>query len=129
MPARAWGTIRMARPSVISTSAARTPSTISVATSYLLFSDQRGGAVDLHHVDARARLEHRVLVVRSGGPHLAAYLDAAAVGVNSLNDDRAGADERSRPGAKLRRRVQMAPGDRAQQRERGDRGHDEDEEL
>src|SRR5918992_3189438 len=98
MPARAWGTIRMARPSVISTSTATTPSTIRVATRYLLVGDQRRGAVDLHHVDAGAGLEHRVLVVRSRGPHLAAYLDAAPVGVNPLDDHRAGADQGGRPG-------------------------------
>ena len=63
-PARAWGTIRMPRATVKSTTTATTMSTIRVANWVLsLFVNERRGAVDLEHLDPRAGLEGMVLVV------------------------------------------------------------------
>src|SRR5687767_8903900 len=107
MPARAWGTIRIARASVISTTTASTPSTISVAIwgSFLSFGDERRGAVDLQNRNAGARLERLVLVIGPRGPELSANLHAAAVGVNALDHRGRSAHERGRAGADLRRRA------------------------
>src|SRR5215210_5382071 len=94
MPARACGTIRIARASVISTTRATTPRTISVAICgpSLSFGDERGGAVDLHDLDSSTGLERFVLVVRARAPDLSPDLHAAAVHVHAF-------DDRGRPAA------------------------------
>src|SRR5215211_1496252 len=119
----------MARERVISTSRATTPRTIRPAIRYLLFGDERRGAVDLHHVHPLSGLEHGVLVVAAGGPHLAADLDGAAVGVDTLEHHRPGPDEGRGSGSQPRGRAQVAPGDRAQQTYRRDRRGGEREKL
>src|SRR5215204_7270464 len=115
MPARAWGTIRIPRATVNSTTAAMTMSTIRVAKWVLsLFVYERRGAVDLEHLDPRAGLEFMVLVVRAGAPHLARQTHGTAVAIHAVDHDRGCADQRGRPGAQLRRRAQVPPGDRPQ---------------
>src|SRR5215204_6837720 len=116
MPARACGTIRIARASVISTTSARTPSTISVAIwgPFLSVGDERRGAVDLHDLNSGAGLERVIVVVGARGPDFPAYLHAATVGVNALDHGGRPADERRRAGADPGRSTQMAPRDRPQ---------------
>src|SRR5690242_21344747 len=76
---------------------------------------ERRGAPDLHHVHARSRLEHLVLIVGARSPHLAvdAHLPDRLVVDDPLGHDRRAADERRGPGPQLRRHADMAPGDRA----------------
>src|SRR5919112_6487546 len=101
MPARACGTIRIARASVISTTSAITPRTISVAicAPTLSFGDERGGAVDLHDLDPRTRLERVVLVVGPRGPNLSPDLHAAAIGIHALDHGGGPAHERGGAGS------------------------------
>src|SRR5918994_895340 len=100
MPARACGTIRIERASVMSTTSATTPSTISVAicAPFLSVGDQRRGAVDLDDLHARARLERGVLVVGACRPDLSADLHAAAVRVDALDHRGRPAHQRGGPG-------------------------------
>src|SRR3954467_1325953 len=76
--------------------------------------DERRGAPDLHHVHARPRLEHLVLIVGARGPHLAVdpHLPDGVVVDDPLGDDRRAADERRGTGPQLRRHVDVAPRDR-----------------
>src|SRR5215213_7421751 len=107
MPARACGTIRMPRATVNSTTTATTMSTINEAKGVLSsFVYQRGRAVDSEHLYARAGLERVVLVVGTGAPHLTGQPYGPAVAVHAVDHDRAGTDQRGRPGAKLGRHVQ-----------------------
>src|SRR4051794_22240245 len=87
MPARACGTILIARASVMSTTSATTPSTISVAICgpFLSVGDERRGAVDLDHFDAGTRLERLIVVVGPRAPELSADLHLAAVAVDALH--------------------------------------------
>src|SRR6187551_1774921 len=93
--------MRIPRDRVKSTTRAITPSTISVAIGLqsLSFRHECRGAVDLHDLDARARLEGVVLVVGAGSPHVAADLHLAAVAVHALDDRRRPAHQggRARP--------------------------------
>src|SRR5947199_2105397 len=93
-PARACGTIRIARITTSRTTTAIASRTITPADmGYLLVGcprcgplrsrmtsgdrslrDQRRGALDLQDIDAHARREHEVVVARPRGPHLAADL-------------------------------------------------------
>src|SRR5918996_1413545 len=130
----AWGMIRMPRDSVMSTTTATTMSTIRVATgrpSWVayesLFGYQRGGAVDLEHLDPGAGLESLVLVERAGAPDLAADLHLTAATVHALEHHGGGADQRCGPGAQGQRRAQMAASNRPQHRERrGGHGYEDD---
>src|SRR5687767_14469976 len=112
-----------------STKTVSTPRTISAAIPNLLVADERCRALDLHHLDACTLLVHVVLVVRARAPLLAPYLHPASVGVDALEDDRPGADESRRPGAKGRRRVQVAARDRPDEEQRADRAEDEHRKL
>src|SRR5688572_28994665 len=113
MPARACGTIRIARASVISTTRATTPSTISVAmwAPFLSFGDERRGSVDLHDLDPGARLERGLLVVGPSGPDFSADLHASAVGVHALDHRGRPTHQRGGAGADTGRGAQVAPGD------------------
>src|ERR1700709_2583625 len=52
------------------------------------FADERGGAPDLQHLDARAGLYDVVIVIGAGGPDLAPQLHTAdALGVRDALDD------------------------------------------
>src|SRR5215207_10496215 len=127
MPARACGTIRMARASVISTTSATTPSTISVAIGrpFLSVSDERRGAVDLDDLHAGTRLERLILVVGPRSPDLSADLYLTAVSVNAFHHRGGPAHQRGRAGADAGRRAQVTPGDWPQDQQRRERGQDE----
>ena len=73
--------------------------------------DKRGCALDLGHFDPRAGLDHLVVEERAGAPLLAAELDAPAIGVHALEDERARADQRRRAGAQPSRGAEMADGE------------------
>src|SRR3954453_6448249 len=75
--------------------------------------DERRGAPDLHHVHARSRLEHLVLIVGARAPHLAveAGLAAGLVVHDPLGDDGRAADQRRGAGPQLRRHVDVTPCD------------------
>src|SRR5881392_1179416 len=75
--------------------------------------DERRGAPDLHHVHARPRLEHLVLIVGARGPDLAVDADLAGglVVDNPLGDDPRAADERGRARPQLRGHVDVASRD------------------
>src|SRR3954465_12601281 len=116
--------IRMVRPTTSSTRNASISSTINPAVikpPWLVYRakgdppaarpslrHERRGALDLHHVHARARLEDVVLVVRARRPYLAADLHLTAVAVDPLEHERLRPDERCRPGAQPRGRAHMA---------------------
>src|SRR3954451_5078973 len=105
--------MRIPRASVKITSTPRAIRTMAPAVKCVTssFGDQRRGALDLHHLDARARLDHVVLIVGAGAPHLAADLHTAAVLVHLVERDRPSAHERRGAGADPRRRVHVAAGD------------------
>src|SRR5687767_7756678 len=109
MPARAWGTIRIVRASTNSTTTANTRTTISPATANLLVGNERGRALDLHHLDPRSLLVHLVLVVGARGPLLAADLHPAAPAIDALEDSGARPDQRGGPGADGGRRMEVPP--------------------
>src|SRR4051794_28455597 len=116
------------RHSVKTTTATIAISTISAAsTSDPLFEDERRSALDLGHLNLCAGLDHLVVEERAGAPDLAADLHLAAERVDSLEDERAAADERSGAGSDRSRRPQVAAGDGPQEQHRGDRGDDEDD--
>src|ERR687897_3790368 len=114
MPARACGTIRMARASVISTTSATTPSTISVAIGrpFLSVGDERRGAVDLDDLHAGTRLERLILVVGPRSPDLSADLHLTAVSVNPFHHRGGPAPHSGRGGADGGRRGRGTPGGR-----------------
>src|SRR3954453_1149639 len=122
MPARACGTMRTVRMSTSSTTAATTirPITPAPITTSLV-ADERRGALDLQDLDTRARLERLLLVVGVRGPHLAADLDRAVVGIDAVEHHRPGADECRRAGARVRGHAQVARRQRADDPERGHR--------
>src|SRR5919204_2722689 len=85
MPAFACGTIRIVLASMMTTKRATTRMTMSATISASLAIDERGRALDLGDVDARARLEHVLVAVEcASAPDLAADLDTAAVRVYAL---------------------------------------------
>src|SRR5688500_11386914 len=129
MPARACGTIRIARDRTNRTKTANTARTIRPAISYLLVGNEGRRALDLQHLDAHTLLVHIILVVRPRGPLLAADLDPAAVGVDPLENERTCPHERRRAGANRRGRMQVAAGDRPDECKRRERAGDEHDEL
>src|SRR3954447_24715745 len=123
--------MRIPRASVKITSTPRAIRTMAPAVKCVTssFGDQRRGALDLHHLDARARLDHVVLIVGAGAPHLTTDLHPAGALVDLLERDRPGANEGGSAGADPRRRVHVAAGDWADDAERGDRPQHESQEL
>src|SRR3954468_135142 len=100
--------MRIERESVATTNAATTRMTISGTTAAApSFVDERRCALDLCDFDAHAGFEYLVGHERARRPLLAAEADAAAVVVDALHDDRAGADERGSPCAHRRWHAQM----------------------
>src|SRR3954447_24654655 len=89
-----------------------TAATISPAIAAPSFRYQRRGALDLHDLHLRARLDDLVLEIGPGRPHLALEPDRAVVAVDLVEHGRLLADERRRAGPQLRRHRQVAPGDR-----------------
>src|SRR5215212_2227639 len=120
MPARACGTIRIPRESVNRTTTATTIRAIRAAIwlQSSSFGDERGGAVDLHDLDARAGLERVVLIVGAGRPHLTADPHLAAVRVDPLEHHRTAADQCGGAGPDPGRRLQMPARDRPQHEHR-----------
>src|SRR5688572_1294877 len=121
--------MRIARERTNRTKSAITTRTIRPAISNLLVGNERGSALDLEHLDARALVVHVVLVVRPRGPLLATDLAPAPVRVGALEQERARPDRRCRAGANGRRCMQVAPGDRPDERQRSQRPDDEHDEL
>src|SRR5436305_6944622 len=109
IPARACGTIRTVRPSTRMTTTAMTIRTMAPADmdESSLLGDERRGALDLQDIYSGTHLDHMVIVERSRGPGLAADLDEAVVGIDSLEHGRACAHERRGSGAGVRGRAQV----------------------
>src|SRR3954465_5477641 len=119
--------IRMVRPTTSSTRNASISSTINPAVikpPWLVYRakgtrpaarpslrHERRGALDLHHVHARARFEDIVLVVRPRCPDLTADLHLAAVAVHPLEHERLRSHQRRGPRAEPRRGTHMTPRD------------------
>src|SRR3954454_3407037 len=104
---------------------ASTISAMTPASMALLLGHERRGAPDLDHVHPLALLDHLILVVRPGRPHLALELDAALALREALDDRGGAADQRRRPRAQLRRHAAVRARERPQRREQ-DPGDDEE---
>src|SRR5581483_11173295 len=119
---------RTLRAMATSTKSTSTASTISATTADLLFGHEGGRPLDLDDVDGGSFLEHLVVQVGARRPLVAADPDTAAVRVDAAGDERLAPDERVDAGAREGGQPDVPPGDRAQERERGERGGDEDDE-
>src|SRR5690606_29508448 len=86
--------------------------------------DVGGRAVDGQHVDARARLEQRLLVVGAGPPHFAANLDLTTVHITALHHDGLLTSVRLDAGLDAGAVLEMAWRDGAYGGQHADRHHD-----
>src|SRR3954462_10303664 len=128
IPARACGTIRTPDAATKNRNTARTISAMTAgSTTASSFRDERRSAPDLDDLHLLAGLDHLIVIVGAGGPHLAAYPHAAETLVvgDPLHDHRTAADERRRAGAQQRRLAAVRAGERAQRGEEGDRDDQE----
>src|SRR5690242_2117682 len=123
-------TVRAARNS---TKTATTMSTMRPAcmASSLGSCHERGGAPDLHDVDAATRLEGLVLVVGPGRPDLALQPHGPHVVVvrDALEDDGGLSHQRRGAGPQLRRHAHVTPGDGPHDAEQEQRAGEERGEL
>src|SRR3954452_19058306 len=110
--------MRMLRARVISRTTATTAKTISPAISFLLFVDEGGSALDLQYFNPLPGLERVILVEGARTPHLARQLDRPALAVDALQDRCRLAHQSRGARPQAGRRLDVAPGHRAQDGDR-----------